>query len=145
MLPPVGLARFLHQFQRLRMLLAAEIQPALRARGLAPSTLFMLDMVERHPYPSEICRELGMPPPTASRLLKTLEAEGYVLRESVAEDLRRQRFRLTAAGLALREHVQRIVEASVERRLGRLSGPEREELERLMQRLVDEEDGAHGG
>lgn len=145
MMPPVGLARFLHQFQRLRMLLAAEIQPALRERGLAPSTLFMLDMVERHPYPSEICRELGMPPPTASRLLKTLEAEGYVLRESVPEDLRRQRFQLTAAGVDLREQVQAIVEAAVERRLGRLSTTEREELERLMQRLVDEEDGSHGG
>ncbi len=139
---PTGL---LHHFQRLRLFLAAEVQPALRERGLATSTAFMLDLVDRYPFPSEMCRELGMPPPTASRLLKTLEAEGYVVREGVPEDLRRHRFRLTPAGSELRDVIHGLLEAGVERRLGRLTSEERAELERLMQRLVGEEDGAHDG
>ncbi len=136
--------RFLHELQRLKALLAAELGPRLRERGLAPSTVFMLDLVERHPYPSEMCRELGMPPPTASRLLKSLEVEGYVVREAAAGDLRRHRFRLTPAGLRLRGEIQALAATAVERRLRRLDAAEREQLERSLLRLVDEEDDTDG-
>lgn len=140
----VGTSAFLHLVQRLRLILAAEMRPVLRARGLAPSTVFLLDLVERHPYPSAICRELEMPPATVSRLLKQLEQEGYVVRERVPRDLRRHHFRLTPVGEAMRDEVQGLVRDAVEARLGRLDPHERAELERLLGRLVAEGDAGDG-
>lgn len=141
---PVSTATFLHLVQRLRLSLAAEMRPVLRAHGLAGGTVFMLDLVERHPYPSEMCRELAMPPATVSRLLKKLEQEGYVMREAVPEDLRRHHFWLTPAGIAIRDEIRAVVRDVVERRLGRLDPRERAELERLMARLVAEGDDRDG-
>lgn len=140
----VATMTFLRLVQRLRLALAAEVRPALRARGLAPSTAFLLDLVERHPYPSEICRELEMPPATVSRLLKQLEQEGYVVRETVPQDLRRHHFRLTPAGEAMRDQVQDLVRDAVDARLRRLDPGERAELERLLGRLVAEGDAGNG-
>ena len=140
----VSTTTFLHLVQRLRLALAAEMRPVLRARGLAPGTVFLLDLVERHPYPSEICRELEMPPATVSRLLKQLEQEGYVVRAAVPQDLRRHHFRLTPAGVAVRDEVRAVVHEIVEGRLRRLDASERDELGRLLERLVEEGDDGDG-
>lgn len=141
-MPPTG---FLALLQRLRTEFAAEVQPLLRARGLAPGTLHLLELVERHPHPTEMARELGMPPATASRLLKALEAGGYVVRATDPADLRRYRFRLTTAGARVRDQAAALVHESVERRLARLDPVERAELERLLQRLLGEGEGGSGG
>ena len=133
-------AGFLQHLQRLRQHVWAELGPLVRARGLAAGTLLMLEAVERHPHPTELSREIGMPPPTVSRLLKSLEADGYVVRATDPADLRRYRFALTPAGLALRAEVRTSTEAVVERMLGRLSSDDRADLERLLVHVAERPD-----
>lgn len=119
--------------------------PLLRERNVPQSTLFMLGAVERHPYPTEMCRELGVPAPSVSRFLKELEAGGYVVRETVPEDLRRFRFELTPKARALQAEGRRHMEEALEELLARLSPAERGELDRLMGLLANGEGDRRDG
>jgi DNA-binding MarR family transcriptional regulator len=134
-------AGFLQHLQRVKQHVWTELGPLLRARGLAAGTLLMLEAVERHPHPTELSREIGMPAPTVSRLLKSLEADGYVVRGTDSADLRRYRFALTPAGLALRAEVRNWTEAAVERMLERLTPGERGDLERLLLQVAERRGG----
>lgn len=130
---------FLEHLHRVHRRLLERTGPLLREHGLATATLWMLAVVERHPYPSEIAREVGLPAPTVSRLLKGLEADGYLVRETVPEDLRRYRFRLTPAGRALHTEARRCMEETMAEMLGRLTPEECAELDRLLGALANVE------
>lgn len=129
----------------LQQRLSAGIAPSLRERGLSPGTLWMLGAVSRHPYPSELGRSLGLPAPTVSRLLRGLEADHYIVRETVAEDLRRFRIRLTPRGEALVAETQQRMESLLEGMLGRLRAEERAELDRLLGILATAEGTVNDG
>ena len=133
--------RFATHLKTVQVRMAAGLGPWLRARGLSLSALPMLASVERHPHPTELAQVIGLPAPTVSRLLKTLETQGYLERETVPEDLRRYRFRLTSAGRALHAEARRRVERVLEAMLARLTPSEREELDRLLGALAAPEEG----
>ena len=135
---------FMQHLRWLQQGLFDRMAPVLRERGLSPGTVWMLGAVTRHPYPSELGRQLGLPAPSVSRLLKGLEADGYVARETVPEDLRRFRIRLTPRGEALVAETQGLLEAFVEEQLGRLRPEERRELDRLLGILAATEGEGNG-
>lgn len=136
---------FLEHLHRVHRRLVERTGPLLREHGLAAATLWMLAVVDRHPYPSEIGREVGLPPPSVSRLLKGLEADGYVIRETVPEDLRRYRFRLTPEGRALHMEARRCMQETMDEMLGRLTPAECAELDRLLGVLANVEVESLGG
>ena len=130
---------FLNHLQRLRLRMIAAVGPLLREQGLQASTLWLLTAVERHPHPTELCREMGLPAPTISRLLKGLEAEGYLVRETVPEDLRRYRFLLTPKGAAVQAEAHGLMEAAVGSMLLRLPLEDRADLDRILALLANGE------
>ena len=141
----VNALALLHHLDRLRGRIFGRMSALMRERGLPTSALFMLGAVQRHAHPTEICRELGVPAPSVSRFLKELEAGGYVVRETVPEDLRRYRFRLTEQGRALQAEGRRCMEEDLDALLARLTPPERAELDRLLGLLAGGEgEGADG-
>ncbi len=130
---------FLQHLEKLRGRIFGRVAALMRERDLPAGALFMLSAVERQCHPTEICRELGVPAPSVSRFLKELETGGYVVRETVPEDLRRYSFRLTDQGRALQVEGRRRMEEDLETLLGRLTSAERAELDRLLGLLADGE------
>jgi len=120
------------------------VAPLLREHGLAPAALYLLAAVERHPYPTELAREFGLPAPSVSRWLRDLETQGYLVRATVPEDLRRYRLELTPRGAQVRAAVQAGVAREMGVLLGRLQPGERGELLRLL-RAVAAETGEGNG
>jgi DNA-binding MarR family transcriptional regulator len=68
---------------------------------------------------SEIATTLGKHPSTLTGVLARLEARALIVREADAEDRRRARFTLTAAGKKVDRERRGTVEAAVRRALGR--------------------------
>lgn len=93
----------------------------------------------------DVAREMGMERMTVSRSLRSLEADGRVARESDASHPKRLSWTLTSAGARLVATLGADALARQERVLSTLSGPEREQLSALLQRLLGglrEEHGA---
>jgi DNA-binding MarR family transcriptional regulator len=110
----------------------AEVEDEIRAHGLEPKELFLLEKLDEHPYPAELARVLLMPKPSITFLVKRLERAGFMKRETDPADLRRFRLTLTAAGRVAMEKARGALEAGFGRRLARLSPAERAELARLL-------------
>ncbi len=72
-----------------------------------------------HQTASEIATMLGKHPSTLTGVLARLSARGLIVREADAEDRRRARFTLTAAGKKVDRERRGTVEAAVRRALGR--------------------------
>jgi DNA-binding MarR family transcriptional regulator len=73
---------------------------------------------------------------TMVALIDELEQKGYVKRERNPEDRRAYVITLTAAGRRAQSRAEKAVDAHALEFFGRLSEPEREELHRLLARLV---------
>jgi DNA-binding MarR family transcriptional regulator len=87
---------------------------------------------------SEIAATLGKHPSTLTGVLARLEGRALLLRTADAEDRRRARFTLTAAGKKVDRERKGTVEASVRRALGRASGAERQGMQAMLRLLVEE-------
>jgi DNA-binding MarR family transcriptional regulator len=87
---------------------------------------------------SEIAATLGKHPSTLTGVLARLEERGLLLRTADAEDRRRARFRLTAAGKNIDRERRGTVEASVRRALGRARAVERRGMQTMLRLLVEE-------
>lgn len=126
----------LTHLRRIQRGLSRRTSPLFHERGLPTAALYMLAAVSEHPFPSQMGREMGLPAPSVSRLLKVLEADGYLERETVPQDLRRYRFHLTGRGRELRAEARRRIEAALEAMLTRLNPEERMHLDRLLGALA---------
>jgi len=135
----------IQHMQRFHRRVQARLQPAMGRLGLNPSTAFLLAAVERYPHPSDLAQELSLPAPTVSRLLKDLEAAGYLTRQTVPEDLRRFRLALTPQGEAIRKAAKEELSVAVEAMLRRLAPEDRETLDRLMAALTEQEEAEADG
>ena len=92
---------------------------------------------ETPPRIDDVARQIGAAPSTASELLKRLAGRGFVVRRRAEDDERVVRLTLTPAGrAALGEHTTLDPE-KLARGLGSLKKTEREELARLLERVVD--------
>jgi DNA-binding MarR family transcriptional regulator len=109
--------------------------------GLSPSRLSALSVVVfGGPLTiSALAEAEQVRPPTISRLVKELEAEGVLRRESDPDDRRVQRVRATAKGRRLLEEGRQRRVARLAAELESLSGEERRvlaEAARLLERLA---------
>jgi DNA-binding MarR family transcriptional regulator len=92
----------------------------------------------------ELAQELELEPAALSRLLADLEEQRLVTRRRDPEDKRRVLMAATPAGAALLTRAQPRVMAGLHALFARLSGREEEQLCRLLEKVVSEEDGAPG-
>ncbi|MGN6751351.1 MAG: MarR family winged helix-turn-helix transcriptional regulator [Intrasporangium sp.] len=83
---------------------------------------------------SQLARRLSLEPATLSPMLKRLEANGMITRESNPEDERALAVDLTAKGRKAREQAEQVPKAIVQR-LG-MSLDELEELHRNLMRVI---------
>jgi DNA-binding MarR family transcriptional regulator len=85
---------------------------------------------------SEVSALLEVSPPTASQLLGTMEARGWISRTLSPDDRRRHDIALTPAGQAVVAQAEARRRARFERVVAALDGTERAQLVALAERLV---------
>jgi DNA-binding MarR family transcriptional regulator len=124
---------------RLSRGLREEVMPYLERLGLAPTDPWLLAEIERYHYPTEAVRAMQMPAPTISQMLKRLEQAGLVVRSLDPADLRRYRFELTQGGQKVLEESRQHMLKALERRLERLSPPQRQQFAEWLDILAQEE------
>lgn len=125
---------------RLQRALAQEATPCISAYGLNPKELMLLAFVEKRPHAGLLARDLHLPAPSVTHVLKRLERSGLITREQDPEDLRRFLFTLTPEGeQALAAGRECLVER-LRNRLGRLKPEERAALLDLLDRMLEEEE-----
>jgi DNA-binding MarR family transcriptional regulator len=121
---------------QLSMSVLAEVAPRVRQLHLEMKELFLLNALDAHPNPAELARQLLLPKPSVTFMVKRMEAAGYLKRELQSDDLRRFRLTLTTAGRRAMERARAILDEAFGRRLARLTPAQRAELEQLLERLA---------
>lgn len=86
----------------------------------------------------ELAEQVGVAPPTVTRMLTALEGAGLVERQRASEDRRAVSVRLTAAGERVLAEKRAVVEAKRAALYESLTPAERRQAERLFRRLADE-------
>jgi MarR family transcriptional regulator for hemolysin len=121
---------------QLAHLIVEDSAPGLEDLGLHPKAFFLLTYVDRCPFPAELSRAMGLPPPTVTYIIKQLEGKRYILRKSEPGDLRKYRLVLTAGGRKAVEAGQEKVNEVFGRRLARLTSEEIARFQHLVGRLT---------
>jgi len=111
--------------------------------GISPGQASALAMIERlgSPALSELAAAEQVRPPSMTRLVDALEADGLVLRRVDDADRRCQRVTLTAAGRRALSTIRSRKTAFLEERLGDLSAAELDAVGRalpILERLSEE-------
>ncbi|ANS76197.1 hypothetical protein AWM70_17740 [Paenibacillus yonginensis] len=111
--------------------------------GYNPSMVRVLFLLGRRGSPlagltvSEISSLMEVTPPTVTPLIKTLEADGLVLRINDQEDRRVVRVRLTEKGRALYQRAREMNFAFMKRISEHLGEEKTEQLADLLEEVVD--------
>lgn len=120
---------------RLLSCVIAEANDDIAALGLEIKEFFVLAEIEVCPFPAQLAVRLSMPKPTITVYVKSLEAAGFVRREIDPEDLRRHRLVVTPAGKKVAARASTVLTEAFGVRLARLSSSERDELQRLLEKM----------
>ena len=121
---------------RLLQAVSDESAPALQAIGLTPKALGVLAAVEDHPFPAELARQMVLPPPTVTYLVKQMEARGFLRRQAEPGDLRKFRLVVTAEGHRAIKEGSEAIGSFFAARLSRLEPDELAAFDRLVERLA---------
>jgi DNA-binding MarR family transcriptional regulator len=142
----VTTSRAPHLASRLRLAVA---RTARRLRqeaggGLSPTLTAALASIENHGplTPSELADRERVKRPTATRLLGTLEENGFVARTSDPSDRRSSLIAITPEGRELMRTLRTRKDMYLDQRLRTLSAEDRETLDRaagLLERLLEED------
>jgi DNA-binding MarR family transcriptional regulator len=120
---------------RLVMSVIVSVSPDVEALGLDIKELFVLAAIDENPYPAALAATLCMPKPTVTTHLKRLEAAGFVRRQIDADDLRRHRLEVTAAGRKVATRGLALLSDAFGERLTRLTQVQQTELRNLLEKL----------
>jgi DNA-binding MarR family transcriptional regulator len=104
--------------------------------GLEIKEFFVLADIDECPHPVGLAVRLSMPKPTITVYLKSLEAHGFVRRKIDRSDLRRHVLILTPAGRKAVTRARNILSKTFGIKLARLNISERNELQRLLEKLA---------
>jgi MarR family transcriptional regulator, organic hydroperoxide resistance regulator len=126
---------------QLSQLIVEDSAPELEKLGLHPKAFFLLNSVEQCPFPAELARVMGLPPPTVTYIVKQLEEKRYISRQAEPGDLRKFRLVLTAGGRKAVKTGQEKVNEVFGRRLSRLTSAEIALFEEVVGRLTQAETG----
>ena len=87
--------------------------------------------------PGDVARRLGVRTPTVVKMATRMEAAGLLERRRDAKDARLVRLHLTRKGRSLQVGVEDELEALEDRALATMSDREKRQLQRSMQKIVD--------
>jgi MarR family transcriptional regulator, temperature-dependent positive regulator of motility len=121
---------------RLLLSVIYSVEADLTALGLDSKELFLLAEIDERPYPAELAVTMMMPKATVTLYLKRLEAAGFVRREIDPTDLRRHRLLLTPAGRQATTDGLALLSAAFDKRLGRLTVAQRNDLKNLLEQIL---------
>jgi DNA-binding MarR family transcriptional regulator len=109
--------------------------PELSLLELDAKRLFILCMVDAHPFPADLARALSLPKPSMTFLIKKLEESGYLRRQGEKGDLRRYRLTITPAGIKARDKGADAVNGIFGACLNSLSAADQATLSRILEQL----------
>lgn len=112
----------------------------MEALGLSAKAFFLLEAVEKAPFPAELARRMHLPPPTVTYLIKQLEGKGLLERKAEPGDLRKFRLVPTVAGKTALKRGQEALSAAFGVRLRRLQLAEVASLDGIVKRLAGNDD-----
>jgi DNA-binding MarR family transcriptional regulator len=110
-------------------------EPELSLLELDTKRLFILSMVDAHPYPADLARALSLPKPSMTFLIKKLEETGYLRRQGEKGDLRRYRLTITPAGIKARDKGAEVVNGIFGAWLNSLSAADQATFSRIVDQL----------
>lgn len=85
---------------------------------------------------SDLAKAIGMNKVTVSQIVQALESRNWVTREQTDIDRRQRRLTLTAAGRNALDQTAAMAEATYAEQMAPLSEPERQQLFKLLDRIV---------
>ncbi|MDT5150226.1 MAG: MarR family transcriptional regulator, temperature-dependent positive regulator of motility [Mycobacterium sp.] len=112
------------------------VETDITALGVDSKELFLLAVVDEHPYPAELATTMSMPKPTVTVYLKRLEAAGFLRREIDPADLRRHRLQLTPVGRRVTKDGLALLSDAFSKRLERLTRAQQKELKKLLEQIL---------
>lgn len=107
--------------------------------GLDTKEFFVLGEVDECRYPAELAARLMLPKASITVYLRNLVAKGFVQREIDEGDLRRHRLVVTSGGRKALDRALATLSDNFEHWLARLEAQERDELQRLLVKLLQQE------
>jgi len=112
-------------------------EDALSREGVSLATWVVLNGVERGRWSSQsgLARELRIEGATVTRHLDRLERDGLVNRSRDPEDRRQISVQLSPAGRSLHRRLRAVARRLDDRACDGLSGPDRADLQRLLERI----------
>ena len=125
--------------RRAHQISAAVFEDECRSVGLTPAQFGVLTVVRSSPGldQSTLARALGFDKVTVLRVLRGLEARGFVARSPAPANKRNLSVLLTPAGAALLDQAQKPAEMAYKRLLAPLDPAQQEQLVNLLQRLTE--------
>lgn len=113
-----------------------EAVPHLEQINLGPLDAWLMKELHENHYPSGVAKNMQLPAPTVSQMLKRLEKEGFVTRSTESSDLRRFRFSITSEGLNALRQSQQVMVSTFEKKLERIADKDREQFAKLLETLT---------
>ena len=110
-------------------------EPELSLLELDAKRLFILCMVDAHPFPADLARALSLPKPSMTFLIKKLEESGYLRRQGEKGDLRRYRLTITPSGIKARDKGADAVNGIFAACLNSLSAADQATFSRIVDQL----------
>ena len=110
-------------------------EPELSLLELDSKRLFVLCMVDAHPFPADLARALSLPKPSMTFLIKKLEECGYLRRQGERGDLRRYRLTITPSGIKARDRGADAVNGIFGACLNSLSAADQAAFSRIVEQL----------
>lgn len=126
--------------RRAHQISAAVFEDACRDLGLTPAQFGVLTVLQAHPGmgQSSLARALGFDKVTVLRVLRGLQARGFVTRGPAEENRRNVSVSLTAEGELLLQQAQKPAEKAYKRLMAPLDKQQQEQLLELLQLLTGE-------
>jgi DNA-binding MarR family transcriptional regulator len=126
--------------RRAHQISAAVFEDECRETGLTPAQFGVLTVLKSHPGlgQSSLARALGFDKVTVLRVLRGLEARGFVARAPALDNKRNVCVALTAEGAEILGQAQRPAEKAYKRLLAPLDKDQQEQLVYLLQLLTGE-------
>ena len=141
---PVSLARLYSRpgflLRRAHQISAAVFEEECREVGLTPAQFGVLTVLQSHPGlgQSSLARALGFDKVTVLRVLRGLEARGFLVRRPAPDNRRNISVSLTAGGCAVLARAQKPAEKAHKRLLAPLDKAQQAQLMGLLQVLTGE-------
>jgi DNA-binding MarR family transcriptional regulator len=142
--PPASLSRLYARpgflLRRAHQISAAVFEDACRDLGLTPAQFGVLTVLQAHPGmgQSSLARALGFDKVTVLRVLRGLQARGFVSREPAEDNRRNVCVTLTTEGAGVLQQAQKPAEKAYRRLMAPLDKGQQDQLLQLLQLLTGE-------